>query len=268
VDESLPDVGIDGSTPPPRDSGVDAFDAHETFVRDPPRDVEPPPCGCDDHPGDECCMVRQDCEKTFTCEYNPDVGHNTCSLKPPGTAARGEPCAKTPCEPGLFCYNYRCSAACCPGDDSPCGAGGACNLAITDATTKAVLYHLCSYTDGCSPFEYDCPKGQDCYYDSAPDIFRCHAPTFTGPDVVPGTACKYVNDCGESQACFVMTTDAGVSTSMCYTFCWLTKPSGFTPGSTPDGRFPADGTCTIGGIDYGKCTSVTGIGGGLGVCIK
>jgi len=249
-DTKLPDVGTDGGKDAETGTGKD----------------------CDQHPGDECSMVKQNCPSPGdTCEYDPGATHNTCSTKPPGTATKGEACdsVKNPCSKGLFCYNNKCSPACCTGDDSPCGAKGSCKLAITDSTTKAVIYHVCSYDSACNPFKYDCAKGEDCYYDSAPDVFKCHTPTAPPPDVKPGIDCTYVNDCGESQACFSLTTggDAGGAKSKCYLFCWLTKPPGWTPGTTPDGRFPADGTCTIGGTNYGKCSSVTGIGGGLGICI-
>lgn len=84
-----------------------------------------------------------------------------------------------------------------------------------------------------------------------------------------------MNDCGESQGCFSITRGDGGSTGdKCWLFCYLKTPTGFTKGTTPAGRFPADGTCTIGGTSYGTCTSVgfpdyssTG-GGQLGVCIK
>lgn len=224
---------------------------------------------CDQHTGDECDMVKQNCaDSAATCVYDNASKHNICSKLTTGTKIKGEACsAPSDCDKGLFCYSGKCSPACCSGDNSVCGAGGACNLAITDPDTDAVVYHACTYSAKCNPFKYDCPAGQICLFSSEPDVFKCSAPSggASSLGVAPGGTCKYVNDCGESQACFTKTTDAG-ATSSCMLFCWMMTPAGFTPGSTPGGRFPADGTCTIGGKNYGSCKTVTGITGGLGVC--
>ncbi len=265
-----------GGTVPPRDTGLGSETSKDTGTDDSkPLDTggdtktDTGGSKCDEHPGDECDMVKQNCADTKqTCEYNPTAGHNTCSTRPAGTGAKGEPCSTTnPCDKGLFCYQDHCSPACCPGDSAICGAKGSCTLSITD-TDKKVIYHVCSYSAVCNPFKYDCAKGSDCYYDSDPDVFKCATPTT--PGTKPGGKCSFRNDCGESQGCFKLTTGGDTSgvDSMCYLFCWVTKPSGFTPGTTPDGRFPADGTCVIGGVDYGKCTTVGTIGGGLGLCLK
>jgi hypothetical protein len=229
----------------------------------------------DDHPGDECDMVKQDCaDVTATCEYDPTAKHNVCGKRATGSATKGEACASSSdCDKGLFCYSKHCAPACCTGDNSVCGGtGGACDLAITDPDTKAVIYHACSYSAKCNPFKYDCPTGEVCLFSEEPDSFKCSLPAAgpTGLSAKPGTSCKYVNDCGESQLCTALTSggDAAAGASQCYLFCWLTKPAGFTPGTMPGGRFPADGTCTVGGTNYGTCTSIGGIGGGLGLCVK
>ena len=226
--------------------------------------------GCDKHSGDECDMVLQNCtDKTATCAYDDGVKHNTCQKLTTGTKIKGESCtSQADCDRGLFCYSNKCSPACCGGDDSVCGAGGSCNLAITDSS-DTVIYHACTYSAKCNPFKYDCPAGQVCLFSSEPDVFKCSVPSAgsSALGTAPGGTCKYVNDCGESQACFT-SKSADTSTSQCRVFCWLSKPDAFTPGTTPGGRFPANGDCTIGGTNYGTCTTVTGIGGGLGICVK
>lgn len=227
---------------------------------------------CDGHAGDECDIVKQDCaDMTATCVYDGTAKHNVCTKLATGTKLKGESCAsQAECDRGLFCYGGKCSPACCSGDNSTCGTGGACNLAITD-DGGAVIHYACSYNPGCKPFKYDCPSGMVCLFNDEPDVFKCSTPSSSGGlGKAPGGACTYVNDCGESQACFTLTSggDAGGATSKCYLFCWMMTPSGFMPGTTPDGRFPADGDCNVGGTNYGTCQGVTGIGGGLGVCVK
>jgi hypothetical protein len=228
---------------------------------------------CDPHPGDECNMVKQDCaDLTATCAYDPTAKHNVCAKSATGTKLKGEACtAPADCDRGLFCYSNKCSPACCSGDNAVCGPGGTCNLAITD-DGGAVIYHACSYSAKCNPFKYDCPKGQVCLFNEDPDVFKCSTPSSgtSGIGAAPGITCKYSNDCGESQACFKLTTggDAAGAEYKCWLFCWLSTPDAFTPGTTPDGRFAANGTCTVGGTNYGTCTSLMGIGGGLGICVK
>ena len=112
----------------------------------------------DMHAGDECDMVKQDCaDVTATCEYDSTAMHNVCGTRATGSATKGESCASpSDCDKGLFCYAGKCTPACCTGDNSVCGGtGGRCDLAITDPTTKAVIYHTCSYSAKCSPFKYD-----------------------------------------------------------------------------------------------------------------
>jgi hypothetical protein len=228
---------------------------------------------CDPHSGDECNMVKQDCaDPKATCNYDPTAKHNKCTTLATGTKLKGESCtSQADCDRGLFCYSNKCSPACCTGDNSVCGAGGTCNLAITD-DGGGVIYHACSYSAKCNAFKYDCPKGQVCLFNEDPDVFKCSSPASgaAGVGAAPGIKCKYSNDCGESQACFQLTMggDAAGAEYKCYLFCWLMTPAGFTAGTMPDGRFPANGTCTVGGTNYGTCTSLGGIGGGLGICVK
>lgn len=263
-----------------KDSGVkDGGDASTGSDTGPATDTGPAPDGattdtgggksCDQHTGDECDLVKQNCtDASKSCVYDNASKHNVCESVTFGTKLKGEGCAAPgDCDKGLFCFSGKCSPACCSGDSSVCGAGGSCNLAITDPDTKAVVYHACSYSAKCNPFKYDCPTGQMCLFSSEPDVFKCSSPAggASSLGVAPGGACEYINDCGESQGCFSTTTDAGKS-SKCLLFCWLMTPAGFAPGTKPDGRFPADGNCTIGGKSYGTCKSAGGIGGGLGVC--
>ncbi|GAC1351779.1 MAG: hypothetical protein NVS3B20_08870 [Polyangiales bacterium] len=264
VVETLPDaVTKDGP------SGSDSIGGGETDTG--------PTCPKDVHPGDLCDMIKQDCaDPAETCAYDTTLFHSVCRKNPLGTAAKGEFCdPKNPCDRGLFCIASHCAPACCPGDNSVCGAAsgtkGECSLSITGATGSgkdAVNFHVCGYSNVCHPFKYDCPSGEVCLYASDPDVFKCSTPSTAGMvDAKPGTVCKYVNDCGESQSCFAFKADAGPTDYKCYVFCWLKAPDGFMVGSKPGGRFPADGTCTVGGTSYGTCTAVAGIGGGLGICL-
>ena len=262
VDSSIKDgPGDDSDTSSPKDTG--SPDTKETGGGK----------TCDPHPGDECDMVKQNCPTaTDTCDYSQAVGHNTCVTIPPGTAGKGEACdPKNPCDKGLFCYSGHCSPACCVGDNSVCGAGGECKLSITAPGDggDSVIYHACTYSNVCHPFKYDCSAGEICNFDSDPDVFKCSSPSPAGSlSAKPGGVCKYTNDCGESQACFALKADAAPTDYKCQLFCWATKPDAFSVGTKPDGRFPADGTCTVGGVSYGTCTAIGGIGGGLGICIK
>lgn len=264
-DSGAKDSSVDDTSTPGTDTGGSTTDTGGTS------ETTPVDSGgsCDQHTGDECNMVKQDCaDATKTCAYDDSVGHNTCQAKPLGTKGKGESCTSSnDCDKGLFCYSNKCSPACCSGDNSVCGAGGACNLAITNSS-DTVIYHACSYSAKCNPFKYDCPAGQVCLFSSEPDVFKCSEPSKAGAlGTAPGVSCTYVNDCGESQACFTSGTgDAAVS--QCRLFCWLMTPDGFSVGSTPGGRFPANGTCSVGGTSYGTCQSVSGIGGGLGICVK
>ena len=230
---------------------------------------------CDMHTGDECNMVKQDCAADETCDYSPSKGHNACAKPPIGVVGKGEACdPSNPCDRGLFCYDGKCSPPCCTGDNSVCGGEGKCNLSITEPTdggADKVLYHVCTYPATCHAFKYDCPKNQVCLWATEPDSFSCATPTSsTVYKAGPEGACKYANDCGESQICTALTTsgsDAGAG-SKCYLFCYLSGPEAGSVGTTPDGRFPANGTCTVAGKSYGTCTSITGIGGGLGLCVR
>jgi hypothetical protein len=208
----------------------------------------------------------------------------------PRPNADGDPCSDTNgCAPGLICQptgasgtNGICSHPCCSGDDSVCksastGAPGRCSLNIVDNTpAQNTLYHLCTYNEQvCHPFKYDCGATEYCNFTKDPDVFTCSTPApGKAIDLAPGNTCGALNDCGESQGCFELTLGDGGSTgAKCWLFCWLTQPTGFTVGTSAGGRFPANGTCTVGGKSYGKCTSVgfpdnssTG-GGHLGVCV-
>lgn len=221
-------------------------------------------------PEDLCDMVKQDCPGTDTCVYDNTQAKAVCRAQTTGTKLKGESCAtQNDCDRGLLCQSGKCAPVCCSGDNSVCGAGGTCNVANT--VGGATVFYTCSYSDKCNPFKYDCPAAQVCLFSSEPDSFKCSTPSDGTPlSQAPGAACEFANDCGESQACFKLSTggDAAGATWKCYLFCWLSKPDAWTAGSTPGGRFAADGTCTIGGTSYGTCQSVGGIGGGLGICVK
>jgi hypothetical protein len=240
-------------------------------------------CANNKHPGDLCDVVAQNCPDPNTCDWDPQKGYNTCTPRPIGPSTKGEACdSKKPCDRGLFCFSNRCSPACCLGDNTVCGGDGACTLAITSTTpdggTSDVVYHACSYNAACHAFQYDCPAGQFCLFNGPPAVFSCALPAVGKTlNIAPGAPCGFLNDCGESQLCTSITSsasDAGPSAPTCFLVCNLSgKP---TPGDAAKlgGRFPADGTCTIGGKSYGRCTTITdgaggdSIGGGLGLCVK
>jgi hypothetical protein len=264
---------------PVADEGVDTTPTGDSTPIDtgskPDSTTETGGGGCDPHPGDKCDLVKQDCPGTQTCAF--DGTSNVCTTRAIGAGTKGDPCsADGDCDRGLECQSNKCTPACCPGDNSVCVGSsaaskvGKCNVALTDSSGKT-QYHICSYSSACNPFKYDCPSDQVCLFNEAPDAFKCSKPT-GALSTKPGITCKYANDCGESQLCTELTTkpDSGTGVSTCYLFCWLTKPSGWTyPGAAAAaGRFAADGTCNVGGTNYGTCTSIGGIGGGLGLCVK
>jgi len=265
---------------PKKDSGNTTGDSSVTDSTSPGSDTagggDTGGGGCNVHPGDECDLVKQNCtDATASCVYDGDVNHTVCLKIATGTKLRSESCAtQGECDKGLECRNGKCSPFCCLKDDSPCGPGGSCSVQVTDEGASPYAYALCDYSPPCNPFKYDCPTGSVCLFNSLPDRFKCSTPSPGTPlNQAPLRECKYRNDCGESQGCSTITTsgeDAAAATAKCQLYCWFSKPTGFTPGTMPDGRFPADGTCTIGGVNYGTCRdfSSSGLGGGLGICVK
>ncbi len=270
TDGSVRDGGVEDDDGPPSDTGGMPSDTASSTDTGTKVDTGTA-SGCDKHVGDACDLVLQNCPSADdSCVYSSSTKANVCAKVTTGPGLKGEPCTKNEdCDKGLSCYDDgKCSPACCTGNNSVCGAGGTCSLAITDSTDK-VIYHACSYNAVCNPFKYDCPTGQLCLFSEAPSTFKCSTPSSAGAvSKAPGGACTYVNDCGESQTCTQLTSggDAG-SGRKCYLFCWLSKPIGFMPGTMPDGRFAANGDCMVNGTNYGTCSMITGIGGGLGMCI-
>ncbi len=128
-------------------------------------------------PADECNMLAQDCaDPTETCVFDDAAKKAVCGKLPIGTATKGESCStQGDCDRGLFCYSGKCTPACCPGDNSLCGAGGACNLSIT-ASDDSTIHYACTYSSKCNPFKYDCPSGQVCLFNEEPDSFKCSEP--------------------------------------------------------------------------------------------
>lgn len=280
VDSTVPDTGTPIDTGVPSDTSV----TPDTSVAD-TKDAGPLPT-CDPHAGDECNLVANNCPTNQMCDYTA-ANHNQCITPTKvGPNVDGDPCSDTnPCANGLSCQptgstgsaGY-CTRACCPGNDAPCkqnGQTGSCKLNIVDAS-KNSLFHLCVYNEKvCHPFKYDCPTGEYCIFSAAPDVFTCSTPA-PGKTIgqAPGGASSASNDCGESQVgVTTKLADGGTSASVCRVTCWMTKPTTFSVGTTPDGRFPANGTCMIGGTSYGTCQSIgfpdnTASGGGqLGACV-
>ncbi len=279
-------VTIDTGTNPidSGSSGDDTGTPSDTSVAD-TKDAGPA-ASCDPHTGDECNLVANNCPSSQTCDYT-SAGHNQCTTPKLGPNQDGDACTDTiGCAAGLLCQPTGstgtagiCTRPCCPGNDTPChqnGQTGSCKLNIVDSTSMNSLYHLCVYNEKvCHPFKYDCPTDQYCIFSSAPDVFTCTGPSPTATLAQkPGGVETASNDCGESQVgVTTKLTDGGTSDAICRVTCWLTPPTGFTVGTTPGGRFPANGTCMIGGVSYGTCQSInfpdnTASGGGhLGACI-
>ncbi len=259
----------DDSTPTDTGVGADTKTADTKTSTDARDGGGPAISNCDPYPGDECNMVLQNCTGTQSCDWDTAKGHKSCQTHSDGVVGKGEACNPTsnPCQKGLFCYSGKCSPPCCPGDDSVCGTGGSCDLAITEPTdggTDKILYHACTYAATCHPFKYDCAAGDVCLFKESPDTFTCVSPSpGTAISAAPGIACKYANDCGESQAC--LTADGG-KTFKCALFCWLSAPEAGSVGTDPKGRFAANGTCTVGGKSYGTCSADPLVAGGLGIC--
>jgi hypothetical protein len=282
-DSGKVDSSVIGNDATPADDGVETSVAPDGTVAD-SKDAGPLPT-CDQHAGDECNLVANNCPTNQMCDYT-SANHNQCVTPPAvGPNADGDPCSDTnPCASGLFCQvpstgtvGY-CTRPCCSGNDAPCkqnGQTGSCKLGLTDAS-GTVVYHVCVYNEKvCHPFKYDCPSGEYCVFTAAPDVFTCTGPS-PGHTIsqAPGGTQTASNDCGESQVgATTKLADGGSSAATCRVACWITKPTTFSVGTTPDGRFPANGTCTVGGTNYGTCQSIgfpdnTASGGGhLGVCI-
>lgn len=261
--------GGDTSTPSDTAAPSDSTPPGDTSPSDTKTDTPAAACDKNQHPGDECDLMLQNCtDATKTCIYDNAKKHNTCAAVAFGTAGAGEACTMSAdCDKGLQCRDKICSPTCCPGDDSACVGGGKCNLGLT--VDGKVVYYGCSYAKKCNPFMFDCPTGQYCTFDGFPDEFACSTPA-PGSTIgqAPGGSCESAsNACGESQGCF--SKGAGTAPK-CELFCWITKPAGWTwPGAAKaDGRFVADGTCTVGGVNYGTCQAVDKLGGGLGLCVK
>jgi hypothetical protein len=277
------DSGGDSATTTSDDSGTgDAATTDDSTVPTTDSGTTPTDAGggdaaissCNPHTGDECNLVLQNCtDSTKVCVYDGTTAmHNVClapsAIGGSGSGTAGTPCAKqADCDLGLFCQEKHCTPACCSGDNTPCGSGGLCNLDLTDTSGKTV-YTVCTYSATCHAFKYDCPTGEYCNFSEKPDTFKCSSPSPSSAGIAqkPGGPCTYVNDCGESQACFSTTTaDGGAGPGKCLLFCQLTGSPAV--GTTPDGRFPANGTCKgPDGTSYGTCTD-NGFGSGLGLCI-
>lgn len=223
---------------------------------------------CIRHVGDQCDIVKQDCPgERDSCVYDGQKGHTVCFERKVSIATAGQSCTSDEdCDRGLFCIgegNGRCSPACCPGDDSPCGTG-TCLWNVNDESKK-LAFNACRYSERCQPFQYDCQKGEVCIFSSSPSTFACSRPIAPGSvSTAPGMECTYANECGEMQMCIRSSTGPG----RCRVNCFLrTPPAGFEPGRNPGDRFAANGTCDIAGKNYGTCRPVTDLGDGLGVCI-
>jgi len=262
------DTNVEGDSHVTDSGGTDSKPGTDTGPKDGGKDGGGPTIStCDVFPGDECNMVLQDCPGDQTCDWDTAKGHKACGARSDGVVGKGDACtASNPCARGLFCYSGKCTPPCCSGDDSVCGTGGRCDLAITaptDGGADKVLYHACTYSSACHPFKYDCADGAVCLFKESPDSFTCVEPSpGTAISAAPGIPCKYANDCGESQACL----SADGTTYKCTLFCWLTGPEAGSVGTTPGGRFPANGTCTVGGKSYGTCSADPLVSGGLGIC--
>jgi hypothetical protein len=196
----------------------------------------------------------------------------------------GYPCCPSatstddPCLPGLRCIGNpctgdagggRCSAYCCAGDDTPCGASpegvpGHCDIGIVD-NAGTPLYDVCDYAPPCKPFGLlPCPAGSACLVQDTSGGAHC-AQIYDGDAGAAGEGepCVYDNSCADGLMCLTDTGPDGGPQQVCLMLC-----------ATGQGAPPFDAGALgmqpgTGGCDPGKhCVAATQIfPSWLGVCL-
>lgn len=258
ADQSSPtDLGADVAA---QDSSADANDASEAGL-----------CGV--MVSATCDLFGQDCPGTGTCAFDVGLGTVACSDRTVGTALEAASCSShTDCARGLTCLGGRCTRPCCKEASAACGPSGTCSLAVyaevdaglttpPDGGLHSVVHYACRYGDPCHPFAFDCPTGQVCV--TAGTASWCVARGESNLGAPPNGPCTTSADCGESQACLEVAS-AGMR---CLLLCNL-EGTPTSPPAPANGRFPADGTCSVSSQSFGRCSATeASLPGALGVCL-
>lgn len=194
----------------------------------------------------ECDFLRQDCSAGETCVPQETAGRwEARCVEAPGLKGSGKPCiVPAECEAGLFCIGSpqgRCTPACCPSTDEPCG-NGLCNQRVNFG--GAFLW-TCTFNPQCQLFLDTC-SGEDACHVSDPEqgLATC-VPQNDAQEVDEGQPCRFLNECKTMQHCSA--AEGGVCRYYCYVSALEDLPPG--RGGCPEGQGCAE-------VDFG----VQGIG--------
>lgn len=206
-------------------------------------------------PSGECDLFQQDCPNSNqTCTFVQDGsggggggGTTTACQTANGLVTLGLPCASDgECAAGLFCIGDpgKCTPACCPDNDQPCGPGQ-CNLTV-NVNGGTDFFMACTFSDMCTLFDPNsCVMGEDCHLGD-PGAAFCSQPS--GANLMEGEACVYVNDCGDMQNCIGNMTDG----FFCRYLCEIGSSAAPGLGGCPAGQ-TCDGSFDTGFTDVGAC---------------
>jgi hypothetical protein len=147
-----------------------------------------------------CDFLNQDCPPNQACvPVDPGDGKLvTKCISWSGIKQTGSPCnSHSECQPGLFCGFY-CAPPCCPTDNKPCP--GTCNFEIPfDFGNSA---SICNLAPQCDLFtDNACKAGVYCHFDQTQGVATCTPLTGNVEEPTEGKTCKFLNDCGDTQAC-------------------------------------------------------------------
>ncbi|MCK6588274.1 MAG: hypothetical protein HUU21_24140 [Polyangiaceae bacterium] len=147
-----------------------------------------------------CDFLNQDCPPNQACiPVDPGNGKLTTKcVSWSGVKQTGSPCkTHSECQAGLFCGFY-CAPPCCPTDNKPCPA--TCNFTVPfDFGNTA---SICNLAPQCELFtDNACKPGVYCHFDGNQGVATCTPLTNNIEEPTEGKACKFLNDCGDTQAC-------------------------------------------------------------------
>lgn len=213
---------------------------------------EPPACFTPhtDIPTGDCSLLFQDCPPPDRCTVGEIDGsmYLTVCEPPKGGLGAGESCVESECEYGLSCVFGRCSPACCPGNNYPCGDQAVC---LATQSYGPHFVRRCAYLTPCELFMPGVCRAAEppgaCHVLIGHGVTSCLPPS--GLPGVDGTPCSFQNKCGDSLTCW---PPEGAGT-VCRHNCWLDGSGTGLPGG---GGCPAGQTCTdvdLGVANVGLC---------------